>query len=245
MKKIKLIIEGGDGPKKVAHVTFNSKRNLNAIDLDFYEELTKSLDIITDRDDIGVLVLSSMVSNAFSAGVDVAYVQALTNEEASQFFNRLSELLDRLARFPLPTIANVNGYALGAGADLALACDIRIAASSAVFRFPGPQFGLILGTQRLINEIGESKARFLTLTNQKVTAKTALQYGLVHEVCEDQSGADMVILNRIRSLQRVPGNTVQTLKELCDHPQEGPSDLTRKSVSYGDFGQRFSEYTKK
>jgi enoyl-CoA hydratase/carnithine racemase len=244
MGKVKLIIEKGDDSKKIARIVFNYPQNLNAIDRDLYQKLNSSLDILADRDDIGVLILSSEVEEAFSAGVDVKFVQKLTNEEAGHFFEDLSGLFDKLARLPLPTMAYVHGYTFGAGADLALACDVRIASPSAVFRCPGPQFGLILGTLRLINEIGASKARYVTLTNKKISSQTALEYGLVHIVCEERNEAEDLIANWAQKLLGIPADTVQTLKQLCNRQQIQP-DLTKKSVLSGDFGQRFYEYTKK
>ena len=104
---------------------------------------------------------------------------------------------------------------MGAGADLALSCDLRIATASATFRFPGPQFGLILGTQRLINEIGASKARFLTLLNMKIDAKTAKDFGLVHEICQDLTEAhEGLMLNFIQTLNQVPCPNDSDFKEI-------------------------------
>ena len=176
--------------------------------------------------------------------MDVKFIQTLSNEEAEQFFRDVSILLDGLAHFPIPTIAIVNGYTFGAGADLALSCDLRIATASATFRFPGPQFGLILGTQRLINEIGASKARFLTLLNMKIDAKTAKDFGLVHEICQDLTEAHEVVLNFIQTLNQVPVQTIQTLKKLTSE-QHTSHDLTTKSILHGDFQERFRCYIRK
>lgn len=245
MEKVKLSFEKSDEMNKlIARISFSSPKNLNAIDRKFYEEFRSSLEIVSAREDIAVLIISSDLGNAFSAGVDVKYVQKLTNEDASHFFDDLSTLLDKLANFPLPTIAVVNGYTFGAGADIALSCDLRIASPSTIFRFPGPQFGLILGTQRLINEIGASKAKLVTLTNKKVTIQTALDYGLVHEVYEDNKNANEIIATWIKGLLRIPSNTVQTLKKICDQQQLDFTNLTKKSVLYGDFSKRFYEYIK-
>jgi enoyl-CoA hydratase/carnithine racemase len=245
MKTVKLVISENRSLKKIAYIYLNNEKNLNAIDLELFKELKKSLEMIAVREDIGVLILSSDLSRAFSTGVDVKFIQTLTNKEASHFFNDLSILLDDIAHFPIPTITVLNGYTLGAGADLAISSDIRIASSSTVFRFPGPQFGLILGTKRLINEIGASKARFLTLSNTKVNAETAKNYGLVHEVCEGINEAHELALSLANTLLNVPATTARMIKELSNGNQNPSPYLTRDSVLQGDFKERFEHYITK
>ncbi|KKI90497.1 hypothetical protein WQ54_21370 [Bacillus sp. SA1-12] len=245
MDKVKLVIHQNETYKKVAQITLNSVQNLNAIDVDLYIELKKSLEIIKKRDDIGVLMITSELTRAFSTGVNVKYIQTLTNKEASHFFQDLSNLLSELALLPIPTIALVNGYTFGAGADLALACDLRIASLSAVFRFPGPQFGLILGTQRLINEVGPSAARYLTLTNTKVPAQKALTYGLIHEVCKDEKEGLENLAKWADTMLNIPLQTAQQLKQLCHTQQDFLPNLTKDSVLNGDFGKRFKHYLMK
>ena len=246
METVKLVItDQKDDHRKTAQILLNNQRNLNAINKSLYDDLKNSLETIKGRENIGVLLLSSEVTKAFSAGVDVKYIHSLSNEGAEQFFTDVSILLDELAHFPIPTIAVVNGYAFGAGADLALSCDLRIATTSATFRFPGPQFGLVLGTQRLINEIGASKARFLTLLNRKIDAKTAKDYGLVHEICQDLTEAHEVSYNWVKTLNHVPIQTIQNLKELSNEQLHITHELTSESVRSGDFKQRFKDYITK
>ncbi|WP_338448894.1 enoyl-CoA hydratase/isomerase family protein [Niallia oryzisoli] len=246
MKTIKLVItEKIASKRKVAHLSFTNENNLNAINYELYEELKKSLEVIREREDVGILIISSEVAKAFSSGVDVKFINTLTNAEASLFFTNLSILFNQLTQFPIPTIAVVNGYTFGAGADLALSCDLRIAMASTVFRFPGPQFGLVLGTQRLIHEVGSSTARMLTLLNKKVDAQTAEKYGLVHEVCKDSHDAHAMSLEWIETLQNVPLNTVQTIKGLGYDQKNFSYELTKKSVLHGDFQKRFNHYIKK
>jgi len=247
MKTIKLVITEkiASSKRKVAHLSLTNERNLNAINYDLYEELKKSMEVIRDREDIGILIISSEVAKAFSSGVDVSFIKSLTNEEICRFFTDLSLLFDQLATLPMPTIAVINGYTFGAGADLALSCDLRIAAADAIFRFPGPQFGLILGTQRLIQEIGASRARMLTLLNQKVDAQTAKNFGLVHEVCHDIQATYEVASDWIETLQIVPLTTIQTIKRLGYDQENFSSELTKESVLIGDFKVRFINYISK
>ncbi|WNS78354.1 enoyl-CoA hydratase/isomerase family protein [Domibacillus sp. DTU_2020_1001157_1_SI_ALB_TIR_016] len=245
MKRINVAIHETGSLKKIVHLSLNSPQNLNAFDLAFYEELKTSLDNIANDEDTGVLVLSSNLTKAFSTGVDVKYIQTLTNQAASLFFQNVSNLLEQLVCFPVPTIAIINGYAYGAGADLAISCDLRVASTTTEFRFPGPKFGLILGTKRLINEIGPSRARFLTLSGTKVKAATAQHYGLVHRVCEEAQEAYDTALNWSNTLLKMPADTAGALKELCTGDKESSSNLTRDSVLQGDFQERFHRYLEK
>lgn len=242
MSTVNLVIRDSEKMKKIAFLSLNSPQNLNAISLSLCRELKDSLDSLIGTKDIGILVLRSDLKGVFSAGVDIKYIQTLSNDEASDFFAELSCLLELLSQLPFPTVAVVNGYTFGAGADFALACDLRIASASTIFRFPGPQFGLVLGTQRLINEIGASRARFLTLTNTKIDAHTALHYGLIHEICEHLAEVDEMVVHWIDKLMNVPGATVRIIKDLCYKPDNETSHLTKESVLQGDFKVRFQRY---
>lgn len=245
MDTVKLIIrESQTGNGKTAHLILNNQKNFNAINKRFIDGISESLRAIQDMGDIGAVIISSDVAKAFSSGVDIKYVQSLTNKEAEKFFVEISILLEKLANFPLPTIALINGYAFGAGADLALACDLRLASETAVFRFPGPQFGLILGTQRLIHEIGPAKARYLTLLNKKIDCQLAQNYGLVHEVYRDLTEAQEKVTELLKTLEQVPEQTLLTLKKLTS-AQHVSHEYTAHSVRIGDFQERFQRYISK
>ncbi len=228
-------------------LTLNRPKQLNAINNQLLEELRQHLDEISKTPNLGALIIKSDNQKAFCTGVDVDYIKLLTNEESSDFFSELAETLEKIINFPCPTIASIDGYAFGAGADIALACDIRIANESASFRFPGPQFGLILGTQRLISEVGPSVVRHLALTNQVVTADKALQYGLIHKITESESAFE-IALKYTEITASISKHTLNLLKEICSNENElrsnktTPLEFARKSVEQGDFSARFSEY---
>src|SRR5690625_3905440 len=118
---------------------------LNAIDYGMLEDLKRSISEIKQSDKTKVLIIKSDNDRAFSTGINTSYVKSLDNKESLQFFTELAELFMEIEQLDCITVAGVNGYAFGAGADLALACDIRIGTSTTKFRFPGPQFGLVLG----------------------------------------------------------------------------------------------------
>lgn len=242
MKHLKVTIYNEHSSKKIVNISLNSPHNLNAIHLELYEELNRYLDVVSADKEAGVLIFSSELAASFSAGVDVKFIQNLTNVEASEFFSNISSLLEKIIHFPIPTISILNGYTFGAGADLAISCDVRLASRSTIFRFPGPQFGLILGTERLIHEVGPSRARFLALSGRRIDGQKAYEYGLVHEVYENEVTAKENVLKLAETLATVPLHAVQLLKKLCNEHPQNSTDLARTSVLEGDFNSRFNAY---
>jgi enoyl-CoA hydratase/carnithine racemase len=124
----------------------------------------------------------------FSAGADLNEIAALTGREAQRFAYMGQRLMNAVANFPAPTIAAVNGYCMGGGLDLALACHRRIAGPHALFGHRGAALGLITGwggTQRLPRLIGKARALQMFLAAEKVRAARALQMGLVNGVADD------------------------------------------------------------
>jgi enoyl-CoA hydratase/carnithine racemase len=124
----------------------------------------------------------------FSAGADLNEIAALTGAEAFRFTQMGQRLMTALARFPAPTIAVVQGYCMGGGLDLALACDRRIASAHAIFGHRGAALGLITGwggTQRLPRLVGKARALQMFLAAEKLHAPQALHVGLVDAIVED------------------------------------------------------------
>jgi enoyl-CoA hydratase/carnithine racemase len=245
-----IVLQEYDQDQKIFVLSLNRPKQLNAINKNLLNELRHHLENISIEKNLGALIINSRLMKAFCTGIDVTFVQRLSNEEAADFFSELAMTFEQLSNFPSPTIAVVNGYAFGAGADLALACDLRIAGSSAHFRFPGPQFGVILGTHRLVNEVGHSVARKLALSNQIIVADKALQYGLIHEITEDES-AFGTAFTWAKNLTRMPKYTFKSIREICEYhslPQtkkNTPSDFARQSVEQGDFKERFTQYVER
>ena len=124
----------------------------------------------------------------FSAGADLAEISALHATEAYNFSKMGQELMDAIERFPAPVFAAINGYCMGGGLDLALACHRRIASPHAVFGHRGAALGLVTGwggTQRLPRLIGKSKALEMFVAAEKIHAPEALRIGLVNAIAED------------------------------------------------------------
>jgi len=128
----------------------------------------------------------------FSAGADLHEIAALAGAAAVDFALLGQRLMSAIANFPAPTIAAVNGYCMGGGLDLALACSLRIAGPHAMFGHRGAALGLITGwggTQRLPRVVGKSRALEIFVTAEKLNAKRALSFGLVEAIVQDPLGA--------------------------------------------------------
>ena len=172
----------------VAVVTISRPQALNALNTRFFQEMDSLIDELGKRDDAKVVILTGE-GKAFVAGADISEMAAKSQEEGKEFSRwgqktfRSLELLDK------PVIAAVNGFALGGGCELALACDFRIASSKAKFGQPEVNLGVIPGyaaTQRLPRLIGLGNALYLLMTAEMIGAEEALRLGLVQKVVEPE-----------------------------------------------------------
>lgn len=172
----------------VAVVTISRPAALNALNSLFFEEMNHFLDYLQERTDIRVLVITGE-GKSFVAGADIAEMVHKNSEEGVQFSIIGQRTFDRLEALPFPVIAAVNGYALGGGCELAMACDFRIASKLAKFGQPEMNLGLIpgyAGTQRLSRLTGLGNALFLILTAETIGAEDAWRIGLVQKVTEPE-----------------------------------------------------------
>jgi enoyl-CoA hydratase len=170
-----------------AILTVDRPEALNALDLPHLRELHDRLELLAADDDVRVAVLTGAGEKAFVAGADIKYMQGLSVLEARRWGELGQACGELLETMPKPTIAVLNGLALGGGCELALACDIRLAATSAKLGQPEINLGIIPGwggTQRLARATTLAYARELVFTGRHVDADEALERGLVHEVLE-------------------------------------------------------------
>ncbi len=176
-RNLRLAIDG-----RVATVTVDRPEARNALDGDTVTELHRALEDARQAR-VGVLVLTGAGDKAFVSGADINAIRARTRDDALASIN--SRLMSAVEAHEAVTIAAVNGYALGGGCELALACDLRIAAENAVFGLPEPTLGIIPGaggTQRLPRIVGMGRAKEMILTGARWDARQALAAGLVSEV---------------------------------------------------------------
>ncbi len=169
----------------VAVVKFNRPKALNAINLDVLLELGDVLDKIEADTSVRALVITGEGKRAFVAGADIAYMVELTPLQARNFSRRGQELFFRLEKLPIPVVACVNGFALGGGAEIAMACDFIYASENAKFGQPEINLGIIPGfggTQRLSRLVGCAMAKELCMTGVVISAEYAKEIGLVNKV---------------------------------------------------------------
>jgi len=186
---------------RVAIITINRPEKRNALNIKTRAEGAAILEALREDDSVGVVVITGAGDKAFIAGADIAEFAGRTalTQRAVMVGRSLFNAIDT---FPKPIIAMVNGYCLGGGCEIALACDIRIASENASFGQPEINLGIIPGgggTQRLTRLVGEGKAMEMILTGEIIDAQTAFAIGLVnHVVPLDQLEAKtMEIANRI------------------------------------------------
>ena len=192
-----------DGP--VAMVTVNRPRVLNALDRATFAALESAFNEIERDAGVRCVIVTGAGERAFCAGADIRELSGLGAEGALAFMALGQRLFDHIAQSPKPTIAAINGYALGGGLELAMACDIRIAAATAAFGQPEITLGSLPGwggTQRLPLLVGLGRARELILTGRIIEAAEAERIGLVSRLVpsEDLAGAAREQAERIAAL---------------------------------------------
>jgi len=173
-----------------AVITISRPSALNALSKAVLAELSAALAEVRADEDCRALIVTGDGEKAFVAGADIAEMRDLGPDEAADFARRGQAVFRAIEELPIPAIAAVNGYALGGGCELALACDIRIASENARFAQPETGLGIIPGfggSVRLPATVGRARAAYLILTGRQVNAADALAMGLVSEVTPRES----------------------------------------------------------
>jgi enoyl-CoA hydratase/carnithine racemase len=179
-----LIVEVRDDG--VAWIRFNRPDYRNALDADQWDRLARALGELADNRAVRCLVITG-ADQVFAAGGDLKRLLNELDEPGGPkaFRDRIHRCLDALYSFPRPTIARVNGAAIGGGLELAIACDIRIAVQSAKWGMPAARFGMVMAVtdfKRLASVVGIDRARFLAITADVISGEEAHRIGLVHEL---------------------------------------------------------------
>lgn len=179
IENIKVDMDG-----KVAVITMNRPKALNALNSQTLDEMVKIIDWVAENKDVfGVIITGE--GRGFVAGADIVQMRPYKSEEGRDYAGYAQSVFNKIEALNKPTIAAVNGFALGGGCELALSCDIRIASDAAVFGQPEVTLGIIPcfgGTQRLPRLIGSGLAKELIFTGRKIKADEALRIGLVNRV---------------------------------------------------------------
>ncbi len=182
MKFRNLLVEIDEG---IAIVSFNRPKVLNALNGETIDEFIEVVEFLDANDKVRVVIVTGAGEKSFIAGADIAEMKDMGPLQAFDFMKGGHAALDGLEKMAKPVIAAVNGFALGGGAELTLACDFAFASENAKFGFPEVGLGIFPGfggTQRLPRLIGKAKAKELILTGSMISALEAFEIGLVNRV---------------------------------------------------------------
>ena len=182
-----IIYEAKEG---IATITFNRPKALNALNGALLGELSQALDKIATDADIRVLILTGAGDKSFVAGADISELATFDSLKAKSFARIGHDIINKLQVLPITVIAAVNGFALGGGTEIAIACDFIYASENAKFGQPEINLGVIPGfggTQRLPRLIGSNMAKELIFTGKMISAAEALQLGLVNKVVPEDT----------------------------------------------------------
>lgn len=188
----------------IAVLTVNRPEALNALNDEVISQLDKVLDSV-DPAAVRCLIVTGAGQKAFVAGADIAQMSQLSKAEGEAFGKLGNDVFRKLETLPIPTIAAVNGFALGGGCELSMSCDIRLCSDTAVFGQPEVGLGITPGfggTQRMARLIGPGKAKELIYTARNIKAPEALSVGLVQAVYP----ADQLMAEAEKMASRIAGN---------------------------------------
>ena len=169
----------------IAIVTIDNPSALNALNSPTLDQLEKTFDDLAKRQEVKGVIITGAGEKSFVAGADISEFLPLNRETVAAFMGRGQGVFNKIESFGKPVIAAVNGFALGGGNELAMCCDIRIAAENAIFGQPEVNLGIIPGyggTQRLPRLIGAGKAKEIIMADERISAQEAWRIGLVQRV---------------------------------------------------------------
>lgn len=215
----------------IATITFNNPKALNALTVATFEGLEKLLAELEMDNDVRVLILTGAGDKAFIAGGDIGHLGSLDADGARKFALLAQRVIDCIEKYPKPVIAAVNGYCLGGGNELAMGCDMRVAADTAKFGQPEVKLGIIpgfAGTQRLARLVGKGRAKEMIFTGEMIDAVEACRIGLV---------------NRVVPLEQLMGEAQALAQMMCDKSASAIK-LSKEAIDNGlemDF-DRASRY---
>jgi enoyl-CoA hydratase len=166
-------------------ITINRPDKLNALNKKTIEEIGKAISYAKENREVKGIIITGAGSKSFVAGADISELVGLSGEQGKKLAQHGQDIFRQIETCPKPVIAAVNGFALGGGCELSMACHLRIASENAKFGQPEVNLGLIAGyggTQRLIQYLGKTKAIELHMTADVITAEQALQLGLINYI---------------------------------------------------------------
>ncbi|MBW9141284.1 MAG: enoyl-CoA hydratase/isomerase family protein [Candidatus Aramenus sp.] len=220
----------------IGWIFLNRSDKLNAINMKMIQELWTAIKNYEEDNEVKVIVLTGR-GKAFSAGADISQFKELTPAGAWELARKGRELMDYIERVPKPTIAMINGYALGGGLELAMACDFRIASEDAMFGLPEINLGIYPGfggTQRLLRLVGKTKALEMMMTGDRITAQEAERIGLLNKVVPKEKLEEETIKFAQKLMEKSP-LILSILKSVVLYGNDAPllDGLNMESLGWG------------
>ena len=198
-----------------AYVTIANERKLNTLNSPLMEDFTEAIQALAGDELLRAVVLTGSGDRAFVGGADIDEMTGLDAVSARAFITRLHRCCEALRELPVPVIARIQGYALGAGLELAAACDLRIAADTAIFGMPEVKLGIpsVIEAALLPSLIGWGRTRQILLLGENFTAAEALQWGLVESVVP-KPALDASVEHCVEAIRRAGPRAVRLQKKL-------------------------------
>jgi len=229
----------------LAIITLNRPQVYNALNDELIDELGQVVAVVEEDPQVRAVILTGG-SKFFVSGADIAHMANADTLKIYWFVNKSNRVFDRLEELPCPTIAAINGPALGGGCELAMCCDFRIAGESAVFGQPEILFGILPGaggTQRLARLIGPSRAKELIYLGEHIKASQALDIGLVNRVVADEQVMDEAKKFAAKLMEK-PAIALRFAKEAINHGMN-TTLVDGKSFEQSRFAMIFSSQDQK
>jgi enoyl-CoA hydratase len=251
MDFINIIVDKEDG---VGIVKMSRPTAMNALNTETLGELKEAFAHLNEDDGVKVIIVTGE-GKAFVAGADIGEMKDMSADEAKAFSQKGQKVFDLIAEMDKPVIAAVNGFALGGGCELAMACDIRIASEKAKLGQPEVNLGVIpgfAGTQRLSRLVGTAKAKELIFTGDMIDAQTALAIGLVNQVVAADQLMDVCMEMASKIASKGP-TAVKLAKRVIDrgieeelfNASERESDLFGKCFDSGEAKEGMTAFLEK
>jgi enoyl-CoA hydratase len=213
-------LEGG----RLARVTIDNASKLNSLDRALMADIIEAANGLAADPQLRLVVLTGAGERAFVGGADISEIAALDRESARDFITLVHRCCDAFRRLPVPVIARIDGYALGAGLELACACDLRVASGRALFGMPEVRIGIpsVVEAALLPKLIGHGRARRLLLTGETIGAAEALAWGLVDFVAPPEA-LDEAVETLARPILAAGPNAIRLQKSLILDWEELPT----------------------
>jgi enoyl-CoA hydratase len=207
----------------VARMTIGNVRKANILNTPVMERLLAGFERLAQDRTLRVLVLTGSGDRSFIGGADVREMAALDQASAKQFIGKLGAVCEAVRVFPAPVVARVNGWCLGGGLELAMACDLRVASAAAKFAMPEVRLGIpsVIHAALMPRLIGAARARWMMLTGATIDAQTALDWGLVNAVAPPEA-LDAAVASAIAPILEFGPQAIRAQKMLLREWEELP-----------------------